>query len=108
MTMLRLTQGHRQSRPWPSCSSNYSMATVPQQQGWLAMHLDEWLLTPYRVAIHRPTRTAVVADIHLGYAEARCRRGDAVPQIAVETILQPLAEVREQFVVEKIVVAGDL
>ena len=39
----------------------------------------DWLLTPARVAIHTPTRTAVLADLHLGYAEARHRTGEAVP-----------------------------
>ena len=31
----------------------------------------DWELTPDRAAVHLPTRTAVVADLHLGYAEAR-------------------------------------
>ena len=35
------------------------------------LHQDEWLLTPERVAVHLPTSTGVVADLHLGYEEAR-------------------------------------
>ena len=38
-----------------------------------------WLLTPERAAIHLPTATAVLADLHLGYNEVRCGTGEAVP-----------------------------
>ena len=38
---------------------------------------EDWLLTAQRVAIHVPTRTAVLADLHLGYDAARQRRGEA-------------------------------
>jgi metallophosphoesterase superfamily enzyme len=41
--------------------------------------LDDWLLTPERAALHVPTATAVIADLHLGYAQARQQCGDAVP-----------------------------
>ena len=40
---------------------------------------DEWLLMPQRVAVHLPTATAVLSDLHLGYNEARRRDGEAVP-----------------------------
>src|SRR5438067_991701 len=36
---------------------------------------DDWLLTPQRVAVHRPSGSAVVADLHLGYGQARRRGG---------------------------------
>src|SRR5262249_24855004 len=39
---------------------------------------DDWLLTAARTAIHRPTATAILSDLHLGYAEARRRNGEAV------------------------------
>jgi putative SbcD/Mre11-related phosphoesterase len=70
--------------------------------------LHDWLLTPERVAVHGPTRTAVVADLHLGYAEARRRRGDAVPSEAVNELLEPLRRVRQQHEVRRLVIAGDL
>ncbi len=41
--------------------------------------LDEWLLTPWRGAIHLPTATAVVADPHLGYDRVRGARARRSP-----------------------------
>ncbi len=73
------------------------------------MHvLHDWLLTPERIAIHLPTRTAVVADLHLGYAEARRRRGDAVPHESVIELLEPLSRARQQHNARRLVIAGDL
>ena len=40
---------------------------------------DEWLLTAQRAAVHLPTATAVIADLHLGYDQVRRRGGEAVP-----------------------------
>ncbi len=70
--------------------------------------LDEWLLTPERVAVHLPTATAVVADLHLGYARARRRAGEAVPEPDLGVTLAPLrvARARERF--RRLAVAGDL
>jgi metallophosphoesterase superfamily enzyme len=70
--------------------------------------LHDWLLTPQCVAVHRPTRTAVVADLHLGYAEARRRRGDAVPPESMAELLEPLLRVSQQHAVRSLVIAGDL
>lgn len=70
--------------------------------------LREWLLTPQRVAVHWPTRTAVVADLHLGYAEARRRRGDAVPSESIHELLEPLLRVKDQHKTQRLVIAGDL
>jgi putative SbcD/Mre11-related phosphoesterase len=70
--------------------------------------LHEWLLTPERVAVHLPTRTAVVADLHLGYAEARRRRGDAVPEESISDLLEPLSRIRERDAARQLIVAGDL
>jgi putative SbcD/Mre11-related phosphoesterase len=72
------------------------------------MWLGEWLLTPQRVAVHGPSATAVVADVHLGYAAARQRRGDAVPPTSVAEALRPLALVLAQERARRVVVAGDL
>jgi hypothetical protein len=73
------------------------------------MHaLNEWLLTSARAAIHLPTRTAVVADVHLGYAEARQRDGDAVPTVSVSAALAPLAAALGKQNVTRLVIAGDL
>lgn len=70
--------------------------------------LHDWLLTPQRVAVHWPTRTAVVADLHLGYAEARRRRGDAVPTESMSALLEPLRRVTQQCEIQRLVIAGDL
>ncbi|MGH7170449.1 MAG: metallophosphoesterase, partial [Gemmataceae bacterium] len=73
------------------------------------MHvLHEWLLTPERVAVHLPTRTAVVADLHLGYAEARRRRGEAVPSESVAELLEPLRRMSQQHAIRNLIIAGDL
>lgn len=69
---------------------------------------EDWWLTPQRIALHGPTRTAVLADLHLGYDEARRRSGEAIPAVAVEEVLAPLAEVCREWDCGRIVVAGDL
>jgi metallophosphoesterase superfamily enzyme len=73
------------------------------------MHvLDEWLLTPQRVAVHFPTRTAVVADLHLGYDEARRLAGEAVPVVDLSDQLLALGEVLGRYRLRRLAVAGDL
>jgi metallophosphoesterase superfamily enzyme len=69
---------------------------------------DDWLLTAARAAVHRPTATAVVADLHLGYGEARCRAGEAVPEAALDGILDPLKSLFKVCGVRRLVIAGDL
>ncbi len=70
--------------------------------------LDDWLLTPERVAVHQPSRTAVVADLHLGYDRARRRGGDAIPGVSVAAQLAGvLAALRRQGIA-RLAVAGDL
>ncbi len=68
----------------------------------------DWLLTTARAAIHQPTRTAVVSDLHLGYAEARRRAGESVPSPSVEEVLHPLLLVLRSQQVRALVIAGDL
>jgi putative SbcD/Mre11-related phosphoesterase len=68
----------------------------------------EWLLTPERVALHLPTGTAVAADLHLGYDQARIRAGDAVPTGSLEEELAPLRNVLWRHGIRRLVVAGDL
>ncbi len=72
------------------------------------MILHDWQLTPERVAIHRPTATAVVADLHLGYQEARRQSGDAVPLVDLNTQLLPLLRVLRTCQVRSLVIAGDM
>lgn len=70
--------------------------------------LDDWLLTAERVAVHRPSATAVVADLHLGYAEARRRGGEAVPDDTLEEQLLGMGRVLHKHDVHRLVIAGDL
>jgi metallophosphoesterase superfamily enzyme len=68
----------------------------------------DWLLTPYRAAVHRPTATAVIADLHLGYSAARRAAGEAVPLPDATGILAPLAEVARRHGARRLVIAGDV
>lgn len=68
---------------------------------------DEWLLTPYRAAVHRPTGVAVLADLHLGYARARCRGGEAVPAPEDAHLTEDLRSLAEVGRARHLVVAGD-
>jgi metallophosphoesterase superfamily enzyme len=70
--------------------------------------LDDWLLTVERIAVHLPSATAVVADLHLGYAEARQRAGEAVPNDIADEQLAGLGRGLRQHAVRRLVVAGDL
>jgi putative SbcD/Mre11-related phosphoesterase len=69
---------------------------------------EDWLLTPERAAIHLPTETAVVADLHLGYNEARQRGGEAVPSGNLVEALAPLRTVLQRHGIQRLAVAGDL
>lgn len=69
---------------------------------------EDWVLTPQRVVVHRPTATAVVADLHVGYDTARRRRGEAIPLAILSEELAPLATVVSRHAVKRVVVAGDL
>lgn len=69
---------------------------------------DDWLLTPQRAAIHLPSATAVIADVHLGYDRARRRRGEAVPDFSLRETCAALAAVLAGHPVRALVIAGDL
>jgi putative SbcD/Mre11-related phosphoesterase len=69
---------------------------------------EDWLLTPERVAVHVPTATAVAADLHLGYDEARRRRGEAVPLTGLDDLLLALGVLVPRHGLRRLVVAGDL
>ncbi len=60
------------------------------------------------VAVHRPTVTAVLADLHLGYNDARRRDGEAVPPADLALILAPLRQVLLAHPIRRVVIAGDL
>src|ERR1022692_3360829 len=69
---------------------------------------NEWLLTPARIAVHLPTATAVLADLPLGYNEARRRDGEAVPPADLTLLLAPLRQVLFNQTIRRVVIAGDL
>jgi metallophosphoesterase superfamily enzyme len=69
---------------------------------------DEWLFTPDRFLFHLPTRTAVLADMHLGYVAARRGDGEAVPHFGETERLDDLVKHLDQLRAAAIVVAGDL
>ncbi|MFM7149599.1 MAG: metallophosphoesterase, partial [Gemmataceae bacterium] len=69
---------------------------------------DEWLLDASRLAIHLPTRTVVVADLHLGYEGARQRLGEAIPSAGLEEVLNPLESVMVREGTRRLIIAGDL
>jgi metallophosphoesterase superfamily enzyme len=61
-----------------------------------------------RVAIHLPSATAVAADLHLGYGQARRRGGDAVPEPDLAEQLAPLRAALERHDARRLVLAGDV
>jgi putative SbcD/Mre11-related phosphoesterase len=73
-----------------------------------APHPDGWLLTPEGAAVHAGERTAVIADVHLGYEWARAARGDVVPPHSLEETLRKLASLCGRADLRRVVVAGDL
>lgn len=73
----------------------------------MRVHRD-WLLTPQRLAIHLPTATGVVADLHLGYEQARVRRGEALPDFGLDETIAALRSAFAVYEVKRLVMAGDL
>jgi uncharacterized protein len=69
---------------------------------------EDWQLTPEGAAIHRRERTAVIADVHLGYEWARGAAGDCVPAHSLEETLARLALLLNRASIARLVVAGDL
>jgi putative SbcD/Mre11-related phosphoesterase len=69
---------------------------------------DDWLLLPQRFALHEPSATAVLADVHLGYSAARQRLGDAIPSRTVREEMQPLLAALSLHSIRNVIVAGDL
>lgn len=69
---------------------------------------QDWRLTAERVALHQPSATAVLADMHLGYVAARRGDGEAVPYFGEAERLDYLTELFQQLHIRNVVVAGDL
>jgi len=74
-----------------------------------SVHLFEgWQLTPEGAAIHPGERTAVIADLHLGYEWARGAAGDCVIAHSLEETLARLSLVLGRAALARLIVAGDL
>jgi putative SbcD/Mre11-related phosphoesterase len=72
------------------------------------MRVDwDWWLTPERAALHLPTGTAVIADLHLGYDQVRCRGGDALPEFGLDEAIAALKTVILRHNVRRLLIAGD-
>ncbi len=69
---------------------------------------SSWLLTPEGAVVHTGERTAVIADVHLGYEWARGRDGDCVPEHSLTETLTRLTSLLNRVSINRLVVAGDL
>ncbi len=69
--------------------------------------LREWKLLPERLALHLPSKTAVIADMHLGYVSARRRDGEAVPFFGEAERFDGLLGVMVAHGATELVIAGD-
>jgi putative SbcD/Mre11-related phosphoesterase len=69
---------------------------------------ESWQLTPEGAAIHLGERTAVIADVHLGYEWARGAAGDCVPAHSLDETMARLLRVLGRAEIARLVVAGDL
>jgi uncharacterized protein len=69
---------------------------------------DCWQLTPEGAVIHPGERTAVIADVHLGYEWARGATGDCIPAHSLHETVAQLSRVLDRAPLTRLVVAGDL
>lgn len=67
-----------------------------------------WILTPEGAALHPAERTAVIADVHLGYEWARAAKGDCLPAHSLAETVEKLASLLDRGPVDQLIVAGDL
>ena len=69
---------------------------------------ESWQLAPEGAAIHAGERTAVIADVHLGYEWARGFAGDCVPAHSLDETLSRLDRLLARASIARLIVAGDL
>lgn len=67
-----------------------------------------WCLTPEGAAVLEAERTAVVADVHLGYEWSRAAGGDVVPEHSLRETIAKLGRLFDRCDVARLIVAGDL
>lgn len=68
----------------------------------------DWYLLAERAAWYAPTRTLVIADLHMGYAASRRAAGWAIPDIGWHPVQQRLSTCLRRLVVREVIIAGDL
>ncbi len=69
---------------------------------------DDWRLDHRRMALHRPTGTLVVGDLHLGYLHSRQRLGESVPLESLAEELVGLELGWNELQPSGLLIAGDL
>jgi putative SbcD/Mre11-related phosphoesterase len=67
-----------------------------------------WTLCPEGAVVHAASRTAVIADVHLGYEWARGAGGEMIPAHSLAETLARLEPILAAWPIERLVVAGDL
>jgi putative SbcD/Mre11-related phosphoesterase len=67
-----------------------------------------WSLAPEGAVVHRDIRTAVIADVHLGYEWARAGRGDMLPAHSLAETRAKLTRLLARESINRLIVAGDL
>jgi uncharacterized protein len=93
-------------RPRPA-SGSYSESS--SETAWPGCYvIAGWQLTPEGGAIHAGERTAVIADVHLGYEWARGSAGDCIPAHSLVETLESLECLLGRTHIDRLVVAGDL
>ena len=74
----------------------------------LVLGPEGWWLAPEGAVVHVEERTAVIADVHLGYEWSRGHGGDMVPAHSLRETLSSLAMLLDRVTISRLIVAGDL
>jgi hypothetical protein len=72
----------------------------------MRMKIDGLLLTPEKAAII--DKTAIIADLHLGFENVMQDYGIAFPRVQIREILDGIEKIVEKYSIEKLIIAGDL
>ena len=65
-----------------------------------------WTLLPEAAAVFEAEKTAVVADVHLGYEWARAAGGDVVPSHSLRETVARLDRLFHRASINRLIVAG--
>ncbi len=71
------------------------------------LRLGDFLLTNDHCAIHTPSQTAIVADLHLGYEGAASQDGAYFPRVQKRAILQRFDRILKEYSPQTILINGD-